>query len=174
MPSLGISRTKYGPGDKQRAYLVDGTTALYIVVCVVVCSVLLLYSVVNTKESLWDAQHELMDDKTKAERFSHAAAVEILQMTAELEAHLAEEIEWDTQERLYFERVEELEEEMRLKVNRQIANLQKMIMTALQTLPDAHADVVMNALDPVVKQLSKETDDCIGKFGEDMQTLGQM
>ncbi len=99
MPSLGIKRTKYGPGDKQRAYVVDAKTALYSVVGVLTLAAILVISVTRTKESLWQAQHQLMDDKTDAERFSHEAAVQILQMTGELEVHLAEEIEWDTQER---------------------------------------------------------------------------
>ena len=82
MPSLGIRRTKYGPGDKQRAYLVEGPTMGYVIIGVLLSACLLLYAVVNTKEALWTAQHELMDDKTEAEKFSHNAAVQILQVRA--------------------------------------------------------------------------------------------
>ena len=115
MPSLGIKRTKYGPGDKKRAYLVDGLTAFYIVIGVLAATAILVFAVVRTKETLWQAQHQLIDDKTAAETFSHQAAVQLLEMSGELEAHLAEEIEWDTQERQYFERVQELEEELRFQ-----------------------------------------------------------
>lgn len=174
MPSLGIKKTKYGPGDKQRAYLVDGVTAFYIVVCVSACALLLLYSVGQTKTALWESQHELIDKKNEAEKFSHDAAVQILQMTAELEAHLAEEIEWDEQERQYFERVEELEEEMRFEVNNKVNDLKNMITSALESQPASISENVLTALEPVIKMLSTETDTAIGKFGEDMQTLGQM
>eukprot|EP00750_Incisomonas_marina_P015489 INCI18334.2.p1 GENE.INCI18334.2~~INCI18334.2.p1 ORF type:complete len:355 (+),score=72.74 INCI18334.2:333-1397(+) len=176
MPSLGIKRTKYGPGDKKKAYLVDGLTAFYIVLAVLVGSAILIYSVVQTKESLWGVQHELMDEKTEAEKFSHKAAVEILQMTGELEAHLAEEIEWDTQERQYFERVQELEEELRFGMIDKVGKLKDEIRIALDgaSVPKMMSDKVLGALEPVIKSLSKDTDGAIGKFGDDMETLGQM
>jgi len=174
MPSLGIKRTKYGPGDKQRAYLVDSLTAFYIIMCVLVSAAVLVFIAAESKEGLWQAQHELIDGKTEAEKFSHKAAVEILQMTAELEAHLAEEIEWDTQEQQYFERVQELEEELRIKVAKQVFALKEEIKTALKELPQVKADAVLTALTPVVQSLSDETDGAIGKFGDSIENLGQM
>lgn len=173
MPSLGIKSTKYGPGDKKRAYLVDGVTAFYIVVAVLVSASVLFYLVAQEKENIWELQHELMDDKYEAEKFSHEAAVQILQMAAELEVHLAEEIEWDTQERQYFERVQELEEGLRIKTAATVAALKEEITKALKNTPAAQQQSVLSALEPVVKALSKDTDDAIGQFGDEIETLGE-
>mgnify|MGYP000568753066 CR=1 FL=1 len=172
MPSLGIKRTKYGPGDKKKAYLVDSFTAFYIVVGVLASAALLFLIVAQTKESLWDAQHELMNDKTEAEKFSHKAAVQILQMTAELEAHLAEEIEWDTEEREYFERVQDLEEKLRTDIGVIVGRLKSEIIKALDSLPASKSDEILGDLEPVVRQLGKDTDGIIAVFGDKIESLG--
>ena len=116
MQSTGITKTKVGPGSKRVAFVVPIGSLLKILVCTAAVFGLAVYACVRARSTLWEEQHKLEDARQNAIEFGHDAAVNLLRIGVELEAHLKLEKEWGHNEEMFMERARELEETHRFLI----------------------------------------------------------
>lgn len=167
MPTFGIERTKTGPGSKTRAIIIPDGTCLQIVLGIGVFFVMLMFYVVQVKNSMWAEKHALMDDKLKAENFAHEAATTIMKLTVDLEAHIAHEIEWNRMEQQMVERHTELQENSRININNivfeSLKNLDNFVETEVMNVDQelvANVHSVLNQQQDLMnKRMNEEFDE---------------
>lgn len=132
MPTLGIERTKTGPGSKTRALIIPECACFQILAMITVFFVFLIVYVHQAKVAVWARKHQLMDEKLKAEYFAHEATTTMMTLTVDLEAHIAREIEWNHLEQQMVERQGELRDASRISINEIVYVSMQMIGNSLR------------------------------------------
>jgi ElaB/YqjD/DUF883 family membrane-anchored ribosome-binding protein len=117
--ALNIKRTKMGQGDKEWAYIITKDKAIKFLMTIVAIGIVLSY-LVFSKEMDFIRQTKLTHQAAAAE---HDSDVSLVSISAELEAHLATEAEWQREEQRIFEREKEMIERMRALLGQELAKL---------------------------------------------------
>jgi hypothetical protein len=108
-------------------------------------------------------------------RVMHANAIRMLSMGAELESHLAQDVEWERQEQQFAERAQELEEAMRLRVSDAFYQGFKAFSDAAQGAADGPGEKkrIKSTAEEWRKTIFERIDAQIEAYGDEMSDLNQ-
>jgi len=172
MESTGITKTKVGPGSKQVAFVIPVGSLLKIMICTAAVFGLVVYASVHAKRAVWDEQHKLEEARQNAVEFGHDAAVNLLRIGLELEAHLKLEKDWAHNEKMLMERANELEENHRFQISKTFHDHFDVFSRVLKKeIGDSYSEAVKSLVESQRTLIFKAMDNSVAEFGENLKEL---